>query len=762
MDLKESIISKNLNRYETMQYDILFLHPPSSFKKQEVPLSGIFPTGIGKSDLFPNAPIGVNALYHQLKNRGFNPGFLNLGRLFHKAVERGEGFDLVRIIEGWSAKGFGIDLHWAVHIPGALDLAAAIKKVFPESFIFLGGLTATYFYHEILKDYPFINAVVLGEADEAIVLLGEALKKNSSQPNLEKVPSLAHRSKKSGHISVNPIRVPKKWENVSFQDVEDELSHAYISIKGCSQDCLFCGGSNFSYKNFFFREQPITLEPGQLIQELETFEKNGVNTVSLLGDIRIMGKSYVDSLFSELNKKNLNIHIQQDLFFPAGSRYLERWKNATSKCSFLFIAESADISVLKRIGRAYTPKELRDLIKDCSSLELPLGLGFLFALPGQDADSIRSTMDFIEQFVDYPYFDFVFEPIFYIDPGSRIFENPEMWGYNIDFRTLKDFKMNLEKPHWSQSIGYYTQWLPKKDFIDMIFHVTERANRIRFNKSPKQSSLYVFNIENLESNRKLIEKMQTNEPASETEVKKLIEEIFPRYLLKDNLLSKVRIPINGRLPYFRFPYLSYLFTEIVNLPSSQLLEYLKKLFRDTYSFPKEISLNKFKKVEDAPKSLKKRVTDIIQRHEVHIDPVFIDNLVDFEWTNELASRINTIKNIEVDKPVNNLNIKDFLNCKLILNESVVLKTFKFNFDLIDWKNLPDKVPPKRTCYLYLTQKGRRKVITPFIQKLLILCGESRNVIDVINNLKRTEKEEELVIAMNIKSLVLERIILTQS
>ena len=281
-----------------VEYDILFLHPPSSFNKTRFPLSGVVSLGYEESGLFLYAPVGINALYHRLKSQDFNPGFLNVGRLFHKTIKQGKRFNLTKIITGFSAKGFGIDLHWAVHTPGALDLAAAIKKIFPDSFVFMGGLTATYFYREILKDYPYIDAVVLGEADEAIVPLAETLRKNSSRPNLEEVPNLAYRSGRDGHICLNPVRIPEKWENISFQNVEDELSIGYISIKGCSLNCSFCGGSKSSYQNFFYRDHLTALYPAQLIREIETFEKNGLDSAALVGDIRMMGENYVNSFFN--------------------------------------------------------------------------------------------------------------------------------------------------------------------------------------------------------------------------------------------------------------------------------------------------------------------------------------------------------------------------------------------------------------------------------------------------------------------------------
>ncbi|MCK4764646.1 MAG: radical SAM protein [Candidatus Aminicenantes bacterium] len=752
-----------MKEHEAANYDILFLHPPSSFNKTKFPLSGPFPSGAAENDLFLYAPVGINALYHKLKSQGFNPGVLNIGRLYYNTIKRGDKFDLTKIIADLQAKGFGIDLHWAVHTPGALEMAAAIKKLMPDSFVFLGGLTATYFFREILKDYPYIDAVVLGEADEAIVPLAETLKRNSSNrySHLKKIPNLAYRSRKDGPISVNPARVPEKWEDVSFRNIEKELSRGYISIKGCNLDCPFCGGSKSSYKNFYYRECPLALDPEQLIREIETFEKDGMDIVFLMGDIRILGKGYVDSFLKELRERKLAIHIQQELFYPAKAEYLERWKNTAVACSFNFELESVDNNVLRRIGREYTEKDIRDLIKTFGSLEIPLALLFLFPLPGQDAASIYSTLDFIEQAVDYPHISFLFDPLFFVSPGSPIFENPGKWGYQNEFRTIKDFRKHLEKPHWSQSIGHSTQWLSKEEIIDMIFYVSERSSRIRLKQNPDYAPLYLLNIENLGLNRKLIKKIRSKESISDEYVENLINRIFPHYLLKDNFMPKNRISKADGIPYFIFPYLSYLLIQVFNVSPHRLISYFKKWFENTDTLPEKISLEMFKKVDGAPDSLKKEMLDMTVG--LNIDPVFIDNLMDFEWLNELASRVNIDKNIKENKQSNKINSGDYSKYKLILNKSVVIKTFKFNFDRIDWINFINREPlvPKTTYYLYSLQNGRSKAISPFALELLNLCDGKRYITEIIKELKKIDQKKEIAIAMTLGKLASEGILIPQ-
>ncbi len=513
----------------------------------------------------------------------------------------------------------------------------------------------------------------------------------------------------------------------------------------------------------------MALPPGQLAREIEKCGEKGVKIVYIVGDIRTMGENYVDSFLAELSKKKLDIIIQQEVFSPPEPAYLERWKKAAPSCSFSLRAESADPAVLQRMGKGFSKGELEDLINTCKSLELPLTLSFLFALPGQDVDSIRYNMDFIEEGTGSPYIRHVLEPIFFIDPGSPIFEDPEKWGYHIEYRTIKDLKKNLEKPHWSQCIGYHTQWLSKDEFVDMILYVAERTNRIRLSQNPVHAPLYLLNIENMELNRELVDRLREKELASAADIdsylRNIIKQTFPPYLLKDNMLRKYHVTKSREVPYYFFPYLSYLLMHTFHISPQRLLKQLKKQFEAAYIFPEEISLEEFKKIGGAPPGLKKEISNFTRSLNINIDQAFIDSLVDFEWINESAARVNRDSLMNTGEPEENLadhlDMESFSKFKLIPDETVVLKSFEFNFEQIDWDAAPSPVVAGKSCYLYFLRKGTRRGVTLMIEKLLTLCSGNLKALDIIKNLKETGHMEEFAILMNIGSLVSEGILLPQ-
>ena len=49
---------------------------------------------------------------------------------------------------------------------GSLSLAELVKKHHPDKPVILGGLSATYYHEEIMRDYPFVDFIVCGDSTE--------------------------------------------------------------------------------------------------------------------------------------------------------------------------------------------------------------------------------------------------------------------------------------------------------------------------------------------------------------------------------------------------------------------------------------------------------------------------------------------------------------------------------------------------------------------------------------------------------------------
>jgi hypothetical protein len=53
----------------------------------------------------------------------------------------------------------------------------------------------------------------------------------------------------------------------------------------------------------------------------------------------------------------------------------------------------------------------------------------------------------------------------FIDPGSRLFEEPELFGYRLFYRTLREHRQAMLMPTWKLRLNYETEWMTRDDIV---------------------------------------------------------------------------------------------------------------------------------------------------------------------------------------------------------------------------------------------------------------------------------------------------------
>src|SRR5512139_3819891 len=168
--------------------DLILLHPPTlyDFRKRpgiQGPISDVVPS----TPIFEMYPIGFASLSEYLERHGLKARIINVAMKMLK----NEKFDVERLIQKNKPVAFGIDLHWMAHVQGTLALAEMIKRFHPDIPVILGGLSATYYHEELLRQYPFIDFVVRGDSTEKPLL--QLLRSIKDGGGFQTIPNLTWR-----------------------------------------------------------------------------------------------------------------------------------------------------------------------------------------------------------------------------------------------------------------------------------------------------------------------------------------------------------------------------------------------------------------------------------------------------------------------------------------------------------------------------------------------------------------------------------------
>ena len=137
-----------------------------------------------------------------------------------------------------------------------LELAENLKKVSPQTVIFLGGPEVSYDAREMLLTYPYIDLVIRGEGESTFLDLAKYWIDGAL--TLEEIPGITYRLS-DGTVAENVNHPPMSLENIPFvYDDMSDFSHRiiyYETQRGCPYQCQYCLSSVENGVRFYRKKE---------------------------------------------------------------------------------------------------------------------------------------------------------------------------------------------------------------------------------------------------------------------------------------------------------------------------------------------------------------------------------------------------------------------------------------------------------------------------------------------------------------------------
>ncbi len=484
-----------------MVVDLVLLHAPSVYDfRQKTILYGPVSDLIPPSPVFEMYPIGFASIAEHLELAGYQVRIVNLAV---RMLNDGK-FSPEAMIKRLKAPVFGIDLHWLVHCHGAVEVAKIVKACHPEAKIVFGGLSASYYYKELLE-YPEIDYVLRGDStEEPFRQLMDCIV-NRREP--EAVPNLVWRDSQ-GKLQENPFSdVSADLSNVmvshynrivrsviKYRDLASYIPFkgwsrypimAVFTCRGCTQNCVICGGSAAAFREFYHRQKPVFRSPESVIRDIKQIERFSNGPIFILGDLRQAGDGYAYEALRLIRKERVKNQFILELFSPASGEFIHEMGLSCPNFCLEISPESHDPEVRKASGRYYSNEDLEQTINDALSAGCRrLDVFFMIGLPKQTTQSVMETIDYcdylLQKFKGDKRLGLFIAPLSpFLDPGSLGFEQPERHGYRVLFRTLKEHRQALLSPSWKYSLNYETEWMTRHQIADSAYEAVLRLNRLK-------------------------------------------------------------------------------------------------------------------------------------------------------------------------------------------------------------------------------------------------------------------------------------------
>lgn len=485
--------------------DLILLHAPSvyDFRRRATlwgPISDLVPS----EPIFDMYPIGFSTMAAYLERAGFRTRIANLAA----RMVRSDRFDAERLIARLKGRAFGVDLHWLPHAHGALEIASLAKRHHPQTPVIFGGFSSSYFHTELVR-YPQVDYVLRGDSTEEPLrqlmerLLAARTPADVDSASLAQIPNLTWQDS-SGEVHVNPqTYIPSSLDHLEMdyrqmvrsvvRDVDflnyvpfnhwiDYPTMAVLTVRGCSHNCAYCGGSAFASRLISGRSGPAFRSSERLAEDMHRIYNISRGPAFILGDIRQAGMDHARSFLRAI--QGYPGQGMLEIFTPMSRGFAQELADALPNFVIEFSPESHDPAVRRALNMNYPNAEIEETIEACLDVGCRrFDLFFMIGLPRQTTQSVLETVEYCEhlllRFNDGRLIPFIGPLAPFVDPGSLFYEQPGRYGYHILCRTLEEHRRALLAPTWKHILNYETRWMSRDEIAQVTYEAGRRLNALK-------------------------------------------------------------------------------------------------------------------------------------------------------------------------------------------------------------------------------------------------------------------------------------------
>ena len=186
-----------------------------------------------------------------------------------------------------------------------------------------------------------------------------------------------------------------------------------------------------------------------------------------------------------LRKIDFKNPIGFEFFTPPSEDFYALLDENLNDYSVEVSAESHDDDVRAAFGKPYTWEQLSESVEhafkhNCQRFDLY----FMTGIPTQTAASVRATAPAVEELYarignNPRLLPFIGPMAPFLDPGSRVFENPEEFGYTLRARTLEEHRQLLLQPSWKYILNYIPDGMTLDELVDSTYEAAVGINRVK-------------------------------------------------------------------------------------------------------------------------------------------------------------------------------------------------------------------------------------------------------------------------------------------
>ncbi|MBT7211535.1 MAG: radical SAM protein [Candidatus Scalindua sp.] len=320
-------------------------------------------------------------------------------------------------IKKFGVKLVGINCFSTMHYPLVDELAKFIKRHNPAVKICIGGAHPSFFGEEILSNSEYIDYIVVGEGEEALIGLADIIEKGDDtlthEADISNIPAIIYRDKnreilenprKSYIKDINILKMPA-WELIDltnyyrnkqdYYNPKKQKFHVVVPImtsRSCPFSCTFCS-AHLLMGNSYRKKTAV-----RVVDEIEYLHlERNQNYFEFIDDVFVIDKQHVLDICEEICKRNLDISFSVGGIYIAmvDKEMIDALTDAGLVTLYLPIEhgnEKIRTSIIKKRLKDEKNFEIVEYVKNKNLFTIGL---FIMGFPEETEETLEQTRKFI-------------------------------------------------------------------------------------------------------------------------------------------------------------------------------------------------------------------------------------------------------------------------------------------------------------------------------------------------------------------------------
>jgi len=280
--------------------------------------------------------------------------------------------DYFKIVDRWKPDVVAFSCNYLANVPEIVDLAKLTKEKLPQSFILVGGHSASFVAHEFLEHGEgTIDCILKGEGEAAIPqLLLAVAHDRKAVTTVPGVVTLDGEGPRPSFVesldNLLPARDLLRNRHKYYLGVLDPCASIEFT-RGCPWDCSFCSAWTFYGRSY------RAASPDKIVEELERIKEPGVFIVDDVAFIQSKhGMDIGEAIARKGIKKQYYLETRGDVLIR-NKEVFSFWKELGLRYMFIGV-EAIDEEGLKQHRKRIT------LGKNFEALDYARSLGIKVAI----------------------------------------------------------------------------------------------------------------------------------------------------------------------------------------------------------------------------------------------------------------------------------------------------------------------------------------------------------------------------------------------